>query len=642
MNMMNAESQSTTPNSVLNAPNWLEEIGSALSVRSQFVVSGNVRDLYPVPVGEDAQFLSFPSAIWWALKPKGVVALLTHDPVSGLALHGECDPRLETVLIECGLPLGQRADSIEKLTDLVTRVSEEARLPMALIVDYASTQFRHAPEAVDAMFVAMDKVSRGGGLAREALEWDCPPANQIFWLVERKGDVPDWFSRRNASVRELMIDLPDLADRIAFANVEVARLEVPEDTSQEDRQRHVERLALGVDGMGLAELRAVVDMAVDSGYTLAEIDKAILRFRIGTSRNPWTSQAIRGRVRATLTQLETRVKGQPRAISKTHDILVRSIMGLSAAQTNNRANRPRGVLFFVGPTGVGKTELAKAITEILFGDEAAMQRFDMSEFVNEGSIGRLIGPPPGAQGYEKGGELINAARSKPFSVFLFDEIEKAHPRVMDTFLQILDDGRLTDSRGETGYFSESLIIFTSNVGIVGGDSSYNSGQNVTPSDRGEQLEDKLTDAVANHFRYQLNRPELFNRIGQNIVVFEFINPKNAYIIFEAMLGKVLSAVMDEHRVAVTLTDEAKDQLMALCTEEIGDGGRGIGNRIERYLVNPIARLLFEREELDTVTITSITLENRDVVLKIAEDEPVVDPDEAEEVAKDTEAESASA
>ncbi|GMG82442.1 AAA family ATPase [Paralimibaculum aggregatum] len=600
-------------------PTWLDEIASALAVRSQFVVSGNVRDIYPVPEGDETRFVAFPSAIWRVLQAKGVLALMVHDPVSGLRLHEDCDPRLGQVLTECGLPIGHVADTVEAMSDLVDRVTRERRLPVALIVDYASTQLRSDPAAADRLFVAMDKATRGPKLARPKLEWDCPAANPILWIVERAGDLPEWFMRRNPAVRDLMIELPDLSDRIAFASAEVERLEIPAEMTAEDRRSHVERLALGLDGMGLCDLRAVVDLAEGDGCSLREIDRAIRRFRIGTTRNPWTSQAMRARVRSTLTLLENRVKGQPRAIKRTYDILVRSIMGLSAAQTSSRGNRPRGVLFFVGPTGVGKTELAKGVTEALFGDESAMQRFDMSEFVNEASMGRLIGPPPGAPGYEQGGDLINAVRAKPFSVFLFDEIEKAHPRILDAFLQILDDGRLTDSRGETGYFSESLIIFTSNVGIVGGDSFHNSGQKVTPSDRGEQLEDKLTDAVADHFRFQLKRPELFNRMGQNIVVFEFINPKNAFVIFEALLRKVIRAVMEEHGISVTLTEAAQEELMALCTEEIGDGGRGIGNRIEKYLINPISRLLFDREDLTTVTITSVRVENREAVFEIAED-----------------------
>ena len=144
------------------------------------------------------------------------------------------------------------------------------------------------------------------------------------------------------------------------------------------------------------------------------------------------------------------------------DIVKRAVTGIGQSP---RGGRPRGVAFLAGPTGVGKTELAKTITSLLFGDESAYIRFDMSEFSAEHADQRLIGAPPGYVGYDVGGELTNAIREKPFSVVLFDEIEKAHPRILDKFLQVLDDGVLTSGRGDRVYFSEAFIVFTSNLGI---------------------------------------------------------------------------------------------------------------------------------------------------------------------------------
>jgi ATP-dependent Clp protease ATP-binding subunit ClpB len=210
------------------------------------------------------------------------------------------------------------------------------------------------------------------------------------------------------------------------------------------------------------------------------------------------------RVKEARTLLEARIKGQPHAIEKTLDILARSIMGLSGSQSGPRHQKPRGVLFFAGPTGVGKTELAKAVTELLFGDEAACQRFDMSEFMEEASISRLIGAPPGHPGHERGGELVNAAHRRPFSVFLFDEIEKAHPRILDMFLQILDEGRLTDARGATAHFSQALIIFTSNIGVAQGARTTNMGLSVLPSDTHDEL----------HGQGDLRRPRLLPHDAQ--------------------------------------------------------------------------------------------------------------------------------
>ncbi len=604
-------------------PTWLEELSSGLAIRAQFVVSGNVRDLFPVPAEGGLDFVPFEGAVWRVLQARGYLGLLVHDVVAGLRLHEGCDPRLASVLAECGIRLGEPALTAERLSELVTAVTTEGRLPIGLIVDYASRLFAVGDPAVERAFIAMDKLARGPAPERPGGEFDFPPRNPVLWIVERPGDLPEWFATRNAAVRDISVGLPDLGDRYAYA-ARLAEGLGGGGLRAESREQKIEQFALRCDGMTLTEMRGVGELARAEGMGLNRLGDALRSYRIGTTRNPWTSRVMRSRVKNAMGVLEKRVKGQTRAVEKTYDILVRSIMGLSGAQTSTRGNRPRGVLFFVGPTGVGKTELAKAVTEVLFGDETLMQRFDMSEFVNEESIGRLIGPPPGAPGHENGGELVNAVRARPFSVFLFDEIEKGHPRILDAFLQILDDGRLTDTRGETGFFSEALIIFTSNVGIVGGDRSTNMGQNILPSDTHDALQEKLTKAVGDYFRYELRRPELMNRMGQNIVAFEFIQIKSARIIFDAVLKRVLTAIFEEHGVVVTLTDEAKAELMDICIAELGDGGRGIGNKIETHFINPIARLLFQRDSEPRVTVTSVRLDGRETVLDLAAPAPAAE------------------
>lgn len=303
--------------------------------------------------------------------------------------------------------------------------------------------------------------------------------------------------------------------------------------------------------------------------------------------------------------LERRIKGQPHAIDKSLDILARSILGLSGAQSGAMHTRPRGALFFVGPTGVGKTELAKAITELLFADETLCHRFDMSEFMEESSISRLIGAPPGHPGHEKGGELVNAAHRRPFSVFLFDEVEKAHPRVLDLFLQILDEGRLTDARGATAYFSEALLIFTSNIGIVKGSRAVNMGMNVLPSDSHAELTLKITRAVQEHFRNELQRPELLNRIGQNLVVFDFLSSPGMNAIFDSILERVIKRVEHEQGVSVEFKPEALRSLRQLCITDAFDGGRGVANRIETHFINPLARILFLGEPKGILCVAEV-------------------------------------
>ncbi|MEO1469773.1 MAG: AAA family ATPase [Pseudomonadota bacterium] len=618
---MTNQSSSPSAQQAFLPPTWFEELSSSLAIRSHFVMSGNTRDLYPVMGANGIVFVAFETAVWLILKKRGYAALLRHDPFGGLRLHQDCDPRYEERLKEFGIPLGTVARDPETLQEIAATVVAEARMPIALMVDYASAMMRHPVAPIDRLFVAMDRIARAPAPQRPASARPMPRRNPVFWMVENAGDLPDWFATENVALRSMAIGMPDLQDRVAFVASLIGHLHDHDDMHVGERQLRTEQLAVRTEGMSLVDLRSIVQLARAENFGLRGIEQAMRSYQIGTTRNPWTSAIMRHRIRYAREVLEKRVKGQPRAIEKTYDILVRSIMGLTGAQTSSRGNRPRGVLFFVGPTGTGKTELAKAITEVMFGDENAMVRFDMSEFMGAEGINRLIGAPVGSAGYESGGELVNAVRTKPFSVFLFDEIEKGHPRILDAFLQILDDGRLTDTRGETGFFSESLIIFTSNIGMVGGDRTANSGQNVLPSDSPEVLEQKLQKAVSDHFKYELKRPELFNRMGQNIVPFEFIRPQSGTIIFTAIMKKVFKAIHEEHGVKVSLTPEANEALLEICTMELNDGGRGIGNRIETNFINPIARALFEREGTDEVVVSAIDTSGKDTKLVLLGDAP---------------------
>ena len=303
---------------------------------------------------------------------------------------------------------------------------------------------------------------------------------------------------------------------------------------------------------------------------------------------------------------------------KTLDILKRSVMGLTGAQARSGSGRPRGVLFFAGPTGVGKTELAKTLTQLVFGDERAYLRYDMSEFAEEHSGARLLGAPPGYVGFDAGGELTNAVREKPFSVVLFDEIEKAHPRILDKFLQILEDGRLTDGRGDTAYFSETILVFTSNLGTYVEDTQGQRIQNVRPGDSYETVESKIREAIGDYFKFRLSRPELLNRIGDNIVVFNFITPDVAERIFDGMLKNVARKLHEEMKIALLIPPDVRSALLERCVRDLSNGGRGIGNQLESAFINPLSRALFEHdlEGKQRVTVSALTEEGKVITLRL--------------------------
>jgi len=224
-------------------------------------------------------------------------------------------------------------------------------------------------------------------------------------------------------------------------------------------------------------------------------------------------------------RLHERVVGQDEAVEAVSAALRRSRAGLADP------NRPIGVFLFLGPTGVGKTELTKALAEFLFDDESAMVRIDMSEYMEKHSVARLIGAPPGYVGYDEGGALTEAVRRRPYQVILFDEVEKAHPDVFNVLLQVLDDGRLTDGQGRTVDFKNTLIILTSNLG-----SQYLAS--LGEDEAVEKVEPQVMEVVRAHFR-----PEFLNRLDE-ILLFNRLSRAHMTDIVEIQLGRLRKLLAD--------------------------------------------------------------------------------------------------
>jgi ATP-dependent Clp protease ATP-binding subunit ClpA len=423
-------------------------------------------------------------------------------------------------------------------------------------------------------------------------EVDLSLYNLIIFLLDKENDFPAWYTLENPRVRSIPVAKPDHEMRRLMADVLLPQLEGWKALSPEKQTEVRNSFVDLTGGMYAREMLTIMQLALAEALPAPEIGEAVRRYQVGVQDNPW-AKIDRQKLLKAEGILAQRVIGQEEAVRMTAAILRRCFYNLSGAQFSRYSNRPKGVLFFAGPTGVGKTELAKTITEFIFGSEHNYIRFDMSEFSQEHADQRLVGAPPGYVGYEVGGELTNAIRQRPFSVVLFDEIEKAHPKILDIFLQILDDGRLTSGRGETAYFSESLIIFTSNLGIYEITPTGEKIQRVTPDMPYSEIRKKLIDAIQDHFKYRLGRPEILNRIGENIVVFDFLRPEHARGVLNKMLRNLRLKLEDEHKIQLFIDPYVENKLYEEVCKDLSMGGRGIGNKLEKIFINPLSTLLFE-------------------------------------------------
>jgi ATP-dependent Clp protease ATP-binding subunit ClpB len=276
--------------------------------------------------------------------------------------------------------------------------------------------------------------------------------------------------------------------------------------------------------------------------------------------------------------LHLRVVGQDEAIKAVSNAVRRARAGLQDP------NRPLGSFIFLGPTGVGKTELSRALAEFLFDDENAMIRIDMSEYMEKHTVARLIGAPPGYVGYEEGGQLSEAVRRKPYSVVLFDEIEKAHPDVFNVLLQVLDDGRITDGQGRTVDFKNTVIIMTSNIG----------SQYITEEESKEARRRLVTDALRAHFR-----PEFLNRVDE-IIIFDRLSEDDLKKIVEIQLGR-LAKRLEQQKITLKLSDSAKELLARQGYDPVY-GARPLRRTMQKEILDPLSIDILEGKVREGQTV----------------------------------------
>jgi len=294
-------------------------------------------------------------------------------------------------------------------------------------------------------------------------------------------------------------------------------------------------------------------------------------------------------------ELHKRVIGQEAAIEAVSKAIRRSRAGIKDPK------RPAGSFVFLGPSGVGKTELARTLAEFLFGDEDSMIRIDMSEYMEKHAVSRLVGSPPGYVGYDEGGQLTEAVRRKPYSVLLLDEIEKAHPDVFNILLQILEDGRLTDSQGRTVDFRNAIIIMTSNIGA--NEIARNQGIGFTVSDDTGITYDDMKGRIMSELR-KVFRPEFLNRIDE-VIVFHKLTREEVREIIELMIGRVRNQVA-EHELMLELDSGAKDFLVDKGWDP-SMGARPLRRAIQRYIEDPLADEVLKAGGGDSVAGSLVTV-----------------------------------
>ncbi|MBW2011379.1 MAG: ATP-dependent chaperone ClpB [Deltaproteobacteria bacterium] len=471
---------------------------------------------------------------------------------------------------------------------LSTRYISDRFLPDKAIdlIDECASKLRIE---IDTMPVPIDEIQRKIiqlEIEREALKKESDPAS-----IERLAKLEKELSSMKDELFEMKArwqNEKDIIQKIREIKEELEQLGIEE--QQAEREGDLSKVAEIRYGK-VTELKNRLD---EANKKLAEFRKQskMLKEEVDSEEvaeviSKWTGIPVskmlegeREKLVHTEDRLGKRVIGQKQAIEAVSNAVRRARSGLQDP------NRPIGSFIFMGPTGVGKTELAKALAEFIFDNEQAMVRIDMSEFMEKHSVARLIGAPPGYVGYEEGGYLTEAVRRRPYSVVLFDEIEKAHPDVFNVLLQILDDGRMTDGHGRTVDFKNTIIIMTSNIG-----SRWI--QELGPSRR-EEMKSKVTEALRANFK-----PEFLNRIDETII-FENLTPDQIGFIVDIQIQR-LKKRLDEKNINLVLSDDAR----ALLAEKGYDpayGARPLKRAIQHYMENPLAMEILNGDIKEGATV----------------------------------------
>ena len=393
-----------------------------------------------------------------------------------------------------------------------------------------------------------------------------------------------------------VIQLPEASrdERTAYARTRCGPLA---EQIRVERERLARRLADLSDGWLLATLEKFIRICESQkAATMTDIEAIARGVTMGVQSSPWRSDTVIQAIEQGPELLANRVRGQPEAVKAVCTALRKAGSGLAGAHQGSISRGPRAALFFAGPTGVGKTEMARAIAELIFGDEAAIIRFDCGEFTQEHAVARLLGAPPGYAGFESGGELTSRVRARPHAVLLLDEIEKAHPRLLDPFLSILDDGRLTDGQGVTTYFSESILIFTSNMGVYADSASGGRVPRFTLETPYVDIQQAVRSAIRDEFISRLGRPELLGRLGseRSIVVFDFLRDVSG--VTRKFLDRIADTVLKVHGARLIVADDVVEAIAAKSSgsDTLTLGARGVAQIIDEEITALLSDHFFSR------------------------------------------------
>ena len=591
---------------------WIETLDLQISRSKHVLIHGQTLDLALYAGREDQPkpkrliHMTFDSALHQYLADAGFAVVLHFNPTDGLQLANPamsdayCRAWAGLVPVQQGAshldqqgasPLnrlnvpGDTAGALQTIHGMV----RQTVVPVAVVISFfdkiTADPEHHAADEVN-WLVRLNQIFRDASFASKQ---SAPGLrNTVIGVATRLTNVPSWLYVDNPRLSMVTVGKPNSRERRHWIETRLSEFHgITNEVSPERRKALVEELAISTEGMSNYDISLLPRISCAEKIGLESATELVRAARYGKKEDPWRD-LDRTRLVAAEPLLSKRVMGQEAAVAHVVAALQRAWVGIGLGGARARGGPPKGVFFFVGPTGVGKTELSKALAEWVFGDDDRLKVFDMAEYGAKEAGERLAGSPPGYVGYERGGQLTNHVLADPFTVILFDEFEKADSSVYDKFLGILEEGRLTDGRGMTANFDQAMLVFTSNIGS--GPLMKRLGDVSAELPSYEEVRSLYLKAVRDYFAIDLKRPELLGRFGENIIVFDLLRPALVVQLCHKLLGELRDNAMRERRIVLAIDEAGITKWLGgqmRKPENLEKGGRGLRELVEAAIVRPL-------------------------------------------------------